>query len=200
MKKTFLTLLLCAAATATYAQKISVVSGKIDFLKEESLIGLVFTYENMRVGKMTEEGYVTKKVQEFNAKEPGRGDAWHMSWISDREERFEPMFIELFNKYMTEKRDLTIGKESGTRYTFHVNTTFTEPGYNVYVHRRNASISLTITAVDNETGAKAAVIMIPGASANDFFGTDYDTGYRIQECYAKAGRELAKYFIKQLKF
>jgi hypothetical protein len=30
-------------------------------------------------------------------------------------------------------------------------------------------------------------------------GTDFDTGYRIQECYAKAGRELAQFFIKKAK-
>lgn len=200
MKKSLLTILLCAAATVTYAQKIRVTSGSIDFLKGETLIGAVFTYDNMQVGKLTEEDYIARKTEEYNKKEPGRGDQWLVAWTADRQERYEPKFIELFNKHMSEKRDLAIGIDNGARYVFHINTYFTEPGFNVGIMRQNASITLSIKVVDSESGENVARILVENASANDFMGTDFDVAYRIQECYAKAGRELAKFFIKQLKF
>jgi hypothetical protein len=81
----------------------------------------------------------------------------------------------------------------------HINTYFIEPGFNVGVWRENAAVSLLITILDKETNTEAAKINVQKSSANDFWGTDFDAGYRISECYAKAGRELAKFLKKQLK-
>ena len=100
-----------------------------------------------------------------------------------------------------EKYDITAGDRDaeGAEYRIEVNTDFTEPGFNVGVVRKNAAIDLTCKVYNIATGEEVAVIKIKKSSANDFLGTDFDTGYRIQECYAKAGRELAKFFIKKAK-
>ena len=67
------------------------------------------------------------------------------------------------------------------------------------VARKNAAVSLRATITDLETGSEIAVISISNSSANSFSGMDFDVAYRIQESYAKAGRELAKFLIKKLK-
>lgn len=197
MKRLFVISVLVFISTAAFSQGIKVNSGSVDFLKNEATILAAFTYEDMTVGKKTEADYVSDKVAELNKKEPGRGDTWLENWTNDRAARFEPKFIELFNKYMGEKNGVTIAEEGS--YTIVVNTDFSEPGFNVGVARRNAAVNLTCTFIDNERNEEVAVITVVGASANSFLGTDFDTGYRLQESYAKAGRELAKFLVKQLK-
>ncbi|MDR1405879.1 MAG: hypothetical protein LBI89_01570 [Prevotellaceae bacterium] len=199
MKKIFLLAALCCGIVTTgFSQKIKLASGSLGFLKNEPSFNVQFTYDNMRVGKLSEADYVKKKVADGNAKEAGRGDTWHASWTEDRESRFQPQFIELYNKYASEKGKPVIADNADAEYTLVVNTDFSEPGFNVGVARRNAAVNLTATFV-NRNNEKVAVITIVKASANNFWGTDFDTGYRLQETYAVAGRELAKFIIKTLK-
>ena len=93
---------------------------------------------------------------------------------------------------------ITTGTE-GAQYRIEINTDFTEPGWNVGVMRQNASVDLSCKVKKIETGEQVASIRIRNASANNFWGTDFTSGYRVQETYAKAGRELAKFFIKKAK-
>ena len=44
-----------------------------------------------------------------------------------------------------------------------------------------------------------AVLELKGMPGSQAFGMDFDTGTRISESYAKAGKELAKYFEKSAK-
>ncbi len=203
MKKTILLLAFALISGTLSAQRIRVASGSLEGLKTETTVGAVFTYENMQVGKLRESDYIDRKVEDYNKDEAGRGERWRASWIGDREERFQPKFLELFNKYMSEDNrggGFTLVPDDGqTRFRMVLNTYFTEPGFNVGIMRQNASITLEINVVDVETDSAVARVIVENASANSFSGFDFETGYRIQECYAKAGRELAKYLIKELR-
>lgn len=198
MKKTITTfLLLSCIATLSFAQSIVLTSGSVDFIKDQKVIDFFFTYDEMLVGKLTEQEYVDKKTSEYNKKEDGKGEQWKAAWYGDRKERFEPKFLELFDKYMNEV-GIAAGTE-GAKYRIEINTDFTEPGWNVGVMRQNASVDLSCKVKDIETGEQVASIRIRNASANNFWGTDFTSGYRVQETYAKAGRELAKFLIKKAK-
>lgn len=198
MKKTITALLILSCITTlSFAQSIVLTSGSIDFIKDQKIIDFSFSYEEMLVGKLTENEYVNKKISDYNKKEEGKGEQWKEAWYGDRKERFEPKFLELFDKYMSEV-DVEAGTE-GAQYRIEINTDFTEPGWNVGVMRQNASIDLSCKVKNIETGEQVASIKIRNASANNFWGTDFTSGYRVQETYAKAGRELAKFFIKKAK-
>lgn len=198
MKKIIATfLLLSCIATLSFAQSIVLTSGSVDFIKDQKVIDFSFSYEEMLVGKLTEQEYVDKKTSEYNKKEDGKGEEWKKAWYGDRTERFEPKFLELFDKYMSEV-GIAAGTE-GAKYRIEINTDFTEPGWNVGVMRQNASVDLSCKVKNIETGEQVASIRIRNASANNFWGTDFTSGYRVQETYAKAGRELAKFLIKKAK-
>lgn len=197
MKKMLFMVALCIVSMGLSAQGIVLTSGSLDFLKETKIVSFEFTYEDMQVGKMTEQEYIDKKVDDYNKKEAGRGDKWFENWIGDRRGRFEPQFIELFHKYMEDYE--VIVDEEGATHKFVFNTDFTEPGFNVGVMRRNASIDMTGVVIDIATGNQVAKFKIKNASANNFMGTDFDSGFRIQETYGKAGREFAKFLIKKAK-
>jgi hypothetical protein len=144
------------------------------------------------VGKFNDEKeYIDKKKEEYNKKEAGKGDTWAVAWVDDRETRYEPQFNELFEK----TSQMTITPKA--KYTLIYKTTFTEPGFNVGVMRKNATIDgeawIVETADKNKVIAKIAVTKAPGRM---FGGFDFDTGERISEAYAMAGRALARLIVK----
>ena len=154
-----------------------------------------YDYANMEVGKKSEREYVADKKESYNKKEPGRGDKWEESWISDRSRRFEPRFEEAFNS----ASNVQIGIYPKEKYTLIFKTVFTEPGFNIGITRKNAYIDgevwIVETADHNKVIAKLSCEDCPGRT---FGGYDFDTGERIQEAYAMAGKGLGRYLGKYI--
>lgn len=195
MKKLAFLLLLGASSIALNAAgpKIKLQSGSLAPLSGVKEVGLVFDYSNMRVGKMSESAYVEEKSAKYNAKEAGKGDQWAKAWVNDREARFEPKFIELINKN-SKLRSFQKGESNAY---LKVHTIFTEPGFNVGVARANASVNMNIHVMVG--GSEVALISIVGAYGYTFGGFDFDTGTRISEAYAVAGKYLGKFLDKKAK-
>ncbi len=198
MKKLYVLALLCAFVTSgVYAQKIKVLDGSLDALKGIDKLNLEYDYSKMGVGKFaTEKEYLDRKKKDYNEKEAGRGDEWVRSWEADRANKFQPQFEELFGKHS----GITAGDIPNAKYTLIFKTTYTEPGYNIYVTRKNAEIDgeaiIVETANRSNVIARLSVLNNPGRT---FGGNDYDTGTRIQESYAVAGKGLGKYLKDKLK-
>lgn len=199
MKRTLVLLLGTAVlGVGASAQKIKLVSGKVGFLKSEKSVAIEYDYSNMGVGKhKNEQDYIARKTKEYNEKEPGRGDQWAQAWKNDRATRFQPKFEELLNKN-TEGLGPVFGNGAkGTPVVMKVRTTYTEPGYNIAISRAPAMINMEITF--KKDGADVAKITLTGSPGNTFGGYDFDTGVRISESYAKAGKELGKFLVKAAK-
>jgi hypothetical protein len=190
-----LLLLLLGIATTSFAQKIKLLEGDVSPLKGQTEVKTEFQYD-MSVGKFDkEEDYISSKKKELNNKEAGRGDSWEKSWKSDRQERFEPQFRELFSKH---SEISTVGENA--KYTLIFKTTKTEPGFNVGVASRPAFIDGEAVIVETQNPSKIiARISITKALGRDVMGFDYETGARLQEAYAKAGKELGAFIKKNLK-
>lgn len=188
------TIVLAAAmliASATYAQRIKITEGDLSVLASESTISTEFTYDNMQVGKYDKEAdYVAHKKGEMNAKEAGRGDRWERDWVADRKNQFEPKFNDLFEK----GSKMTV--KSGAKYTLIFKTVTTEPGFNIVIHRKNAEINADVWIVETANPKKVlAKLTVQKAVGRTFGGGDYDTGGRLAEAYADAGKALGK-FVK----
>ena len=171
------------------AQRIKISDGNLGGLKNENKINIEFKYDDMKVGKFEKEAdYVSDKVADLNKKEAGRGDSWSKAWVNDRVEHFEPKFKELFTK----SSDMTV--DPSAKYTLIFNTTFTEPGFNVGVWRKNAEINGEAWIVETADKSKpVAKISLQKALGRTFGGYDFDTGVRIAEAYADAGKALGKF-------
>ena len=189
------TLLLLCIGTIVHAEKIRVTDGDLGALKGEKKLNVEYDYSGMEVGKKTEKEYVDEKKEAYNDKEKGRGDKWEKSWVSDRTKRFEPRFKESFN----DAADLQIGNNPTAKYTLIFKTVFTEPGYNVGVMRRNASIDGEVLVVETADHSKVvAKLTCEDCPGRTFGGYDFDSGERIQEAYAMAGKGLGKFFNKHI--
>lgn len=194
--KNYVTLaMLLLFATTTIGQKLKVQDGDLKNLKDIKVYAMQFDYTDVQIPKFdSEEDFLKDKMDKRNEKEAGDGERFKKSWFDDRPNRYHPKFIESFNKRFNDGE--VKAQEEESDYTMKVHTTKLYPGYNVGVWRQNSEIDATITVY--ETGNASNVLFsgsykdVQGAGA---FGNDYDSGYRISECYAK----LAKSFAKDLK-
>lgn len=183
-----LLLLACMFALPANAQKVKTTSGNDDILKSESSINIEFKYDDITVGKFkNEQEYITAKTAEYNNKEAGKGDSWAASWKNDKQSRFEPKFIELF------KINSGMSITTDAKYTLIFKTVSIEPGFNVGVMRKNAEIDAEVWIVETANKSnKLATFTISNVPGGTAFGYDFDTGLRISEAYANAGKKLAK--------
>lgn len=174
----------------THAQKIKLINGDIAALKDVKEMKVEYNYSDMSVGKFDHEAdYITKKTADLNKKEEGKGDKWAKAWVADRKERFEPQFELLFNKYAP----FQISQDAQSAYTMIVKTTATEPGFNVGIVRQNAYIDAEVTIVETANPEHIiAQYSIKNSPGRDVGGFDFDTGLRIEQAYAKAGKSLGK--------
>jgi len=179
--------------------QLDLKSGSLDFLKQEKQINLEFVYDGMTVDKLREEDYVAQKVEERNKQEAGRGDRWRDEWIQNRAAKFQPKFQALLNKqFSSRKKPLQFGSFKDSKYTLILKTTFTEPGWHAGVINVPAYIDADAIFVETQNRAEvAAVITITKAPGWSEF--DFDVAKRIQESYAKAGKELGIFISKQIK-
>src|SRR5690606_40335602 len=98
MKKLLLFTLLISSSVV-FSQKEKVTKGDWSALKGVSEFNLVFDYSNLEIPKFdSEEAFLEDKMAKRDEKEPGTGENFKESWFSDREEYYEPRFIETFNE------------------------------------------------------------------------------------------------------
>lgn len=193
IKKHILFVLIAMSVFQIQAQKIKLIEGDTKFLKGQDEIGIEFTYdENLMIGPGTEQEYIDKKMAEAEEREPGSGEAWKAAWYADRTEHFQPKFIQLFEDVLKKDGVILIERDNKAKYTMIVNTTFIEPGFNVGMASKNATVDMEITFVETENPeqvmAKYSILKSPGLAM-------FDLGMRVGESYAKA----AKYFAKMLQ-
>jgi hypothetical protein len=189
------------AADASLAQRVDLRSGDVGVLSGQKTVNVEYDYSEFGVGKFaTEQEYLDKKSAEYNAKEAGKGDAWKKAWVEDRKARYEPKFEELFNKGLEDKGITAVKARPDAQYTLIVKTKFIEPGFNVGVMRKNAYVDFEVDLVESANKSnKVAEIGMRNVPGGQFGGFDFDTGVRIAESYAKAGKSLAAFLDKKLK-
>jgi len=198
MKKIALVAFLLIAG-ATQAQKLKEIDGNPKDLKDIKEYALEFDYSNLEIPKYdSEEDFLADKMKKREEKEAGTGEKFKASWFSDREEFYEPKFIESFNKRFDDG-ELSVSRENAeAEYTMKVHSNKIYAGYNVGIVRKNAEIDVTFSIY--ETSNPGNVLFsgkfydVQGYGA---MGNDYNSGYRISECYAKAAKSLAAYLKKK---
>ncbi len=186
-------------AGATQAQKMKDIDGNPKDLKEIKEYNLEFDYSDLEIPKYdSEEDFLADKMKKREEKEAGLGEKFKASWFSDREEFYEPKFIESFNKRFDEGELSVSSENADAEYTMKVHTNKIYAGYNVGIVRHNAEIDVTFSVY--ETSNPGNVLFsgkfydVQGYGA---MGNDYNSGYRISECYAKAAKSFAAYLKKK---
>ena len=198
MKKQFLSALVMLVMMSATAQKLKIQEGDFENLKGIDTYSLVFDYTDLQIPKFdNEEEFLKDKMDKREEKEEGDGERFKKDWFNDRPERYHPKFIESFNKRFDDSEVKVT--EDDADYTMKIHTTKIYPGYNVGIVRHNAEIDATFTVF--KTGDEGNVLFsgsykdVQGSGA---MGYDYNSGYRISECYAKLAKNIAGVINKKV--
>jgi len=202
MKKVLVLAVLLASSMMS-AQKMEVISGDFMNLKGISEYNVTFDYSNIKVDRVSEEEFLADRMK----KREGNGNdiKFKNSWFADRENRFEPKFIESFNTRF-KKGAVKVAKNLTTaKYTMDVKTTWVHPGFNVVIMHNSSLINTVITVFEtaNPSNVLASIKYDRSPGKGKFAGPlgflDYNSGYRISEAYAKLAKEFASHIKKKTK-
>ena len=201
MKKQLTIVIVLLCTTFVFAQKAKITEGKFSNLKGITEFNLVFDYTDVQIPKYkSEEEFLKDKMEKRDEKEAGTGQKFKESWFADRADQYEPKFIESFNKRF-ENGEVKVDRDLDTaEYTMKIHTTLLSAGYNIGISRQNAKIDAVITVYKNDNPDKAILkVNYERAEGAGAMGHDYDSGYRISECYAKLAKTYAKTILKKAK-
>jgi len=179
------------------AEKIRLVEGDLSPLKGVTKFNVQYKYDGMTVTtkNRNEDEFIREKQEEYNKKEAGKGDNWARSWKADRHNRYEPQFKEQFDK----QSGAEVGDFPNEKYTLIFTTTHAETGYNIGISRRNAYIDGEVTIVETANPSHIiARLSVDDCAGRQFGGMDFDTGERLKEAYAVAGKGVGKFIRKKM--
>ena len=181
-------------------QKAKVQKGDWGNLKGITAYNMVFDYTDLQIPKYdNEEEFLKDKMAKREEKEPGTGEKFKKSWYSDREEFYEPRFIETFNKKYKDGA-VKVGRDLDTEYTMKIHTTMIYPGYNVGIVRHNSKLELTLSVYKTDSPDDVIFSVdytkIEGQGNGGF---DFNSGQRIADAYIIFGRAFAKHLYKNTK-
>ncbi len=199
MKKILLMFVVLLALTTVTAQRFKVQEGELENLKGILEYNLVFDYTDVKIPKFeNEEAFLKEKMAKREKKRKGGGEVFKKSWFDDRKNRYEPKFIESFNKRFRKGKIKADKNLESAKYVMKIHTTKIYPGYNVGIWRHDAEINATITIFEKNNPSN---ILVSGTfkdvRGRGAMGNDYNSGYRISESYAKLAKRMAKYIKKQ---
>lgn len=190
---------LLLVATAAVAQKKKVESGDYKNLAGVTEFNVEFDYSNIKVAKFdNEEDFLADKMKK--REEKGKDEDFRKNWFADREARYEPKFLESFNKRFDNGAVKADKGLTSAKYTMKVKTEWIQPGYNVGISRQNAEVTATITFYETANPSNVVLKLrmerSPGVAG---MGMDFNSGDRIAESYAKMAKELANDIRKKAK-
>ena len=176
-------------------QEIEILSGSAKYFKKASSYFIQFDYSDLKIGGYENEAAYIAYMREDAELRRKSADEWEQKWFDDRKTVFEPKFLELYDKYAGSKIKLD-QKTKEQKFVLKLHTQFIEIGFNRNFKESPTYINVIVTISDKNNIEEPLVISMKyviGKEAMSSYSADFR---RIEEAYAKCGKELARYMKK----
>jgi len=200
MKKLFLLLLITVSTTFVFAQDLYLVSGNLDFLKNETEVNVLFNMDNVRyqVENFTEQEYLERRKTETLSKK--NAETWE-KWMDEWQKFKDSEYLSFFLKGLNEKSKKTAFKENiDSKYTLIIDSEWIYAGWYGGIMYQEGKLTSKLkfvkTANPNHVLAVVTGDKVLGKKKNEFYAMEYG---RIAAAYENTGRELAKEIKFNLK-
>jgi hypothetical protein len=191
----------CALCCCGCSNVVSLKSGNLAALKGAKVVNLEYAYDGMKVGNRPEEEYVKMMMEKADKKSPGTSTNWLYNWQNNRAMRYQPKFEQLLNKQMTVRdADLHFGNHPEAKYTLLLKTVSIRLGYQAVVAARPAFLDADAIIFETQNRENhVAEVTLRKMVGMDPMGVAAEQGWRVQESYAKSGKELGARIAKKVK-
>lgn len=202
MKKLLL-LVLLMFTTFAFAQKMKIVSGNFDFLKNESEVNVELKFDNVLLMKenITEAQYLENRKKDVLAN-PKRGKEGWEKWSGEWERYKSTVYLEDFLKELNNSKKIEFKNGAQLKYTLFVDAKWIFPGWHGGFVIQPAVISATIRFAETanptitllEISVNEVAGKVPTGMSSDVM--EYE---RISSAYEKIGRLLLREINKGIK-
>jgi hypothetical protein len=178
-------------------QKIVILSGNPDAFKKANSFRVTFDYADLKVeGYDNEQAYIAYMMDDAERRKKGSSEYWLKKWYSNRDTVFQPKFMELFSKYGAGKfKADTVFKNQ--QYMLNLHTQFVAIGFNKNFTKSPTYINVQVT-LKGESNIEPLVISMENVIGDEAFSSYSPDFRRIEEAYAKCGKELARFMLKSI--
>ena len=201
-RKIQLTITLLFLTLFSHAQKLKVLEGDYENLKGVKEYNLIFDYTDVEIKDYnSEEEYILSEINRRVEKRSGEGEGFRDEWFSNRAYRYEPRFMEPFNRYFKKGEVKVIKDLKDSEYTMKIQTTYIYPGKSGFYMKESEIKAKIIIYKTNAPSEKLLVVEfedINGYYQGDkaiMRGYEFHTGERIAFAYWTLG----KFFAKKLR-
>ncbi|WP_425235551.1 hypothetical protein [Ulvibacterium sp.] len=199
MKK-YLPFFISLCVTVLSAQKMKIIEGDFEFLKEQTEINVEFIYDNVKLLKdnLTNDEYVKNHTAKLEEDTRGKGKSWEKSWYASRELIYAPKFLELMNRYFHKDHGIYFDQDlADAKYTLIVDTVWVYPGWDAGVMKQPAKVSTVLRFVETANKGRILAEVNSKHAPGNQWGSSFNNEDRIGEGYAKTGKSFAKLILKK---
>lgn len=186
-----------------FAQKLKVVSGNFDFLKDQSEVNIELKFAKVLVtsDRINESQYLENRKNDVLAN-PKRGkEAW-AKWNGEWERYKNEVYLADILKSLNRSKNIVFDKGLGSKYTLIVDSKWISPGWHGGLIMQPAIVSADIRFVETtnpsvtllEISAAEVAGKMPSGMGGDVM--EYD---RISSAYERLGRLLSREISKGMK-
>jgi len=200
--KNLLAVLFLCVTLAVTAQDFQEERGNLSFLKDQKVVNVEFKYDNLRLMKdnVTEKEYVDERREFLNNRNKGEGDNWLKKWEGARETFWEPKFLDLMRRTVTESKGIVFQKDAPQApYTLIVDAQWIYPGWDAYVMKQKAKVTTVLSFVETNNKENVLYQIRSIEAPGDQIGHNYSNELRIGEGFEKTAKSFGKLIIKRLK-
>ena len=200
--KNLLAILFLCVTLAVTAQDFQEERGNLSFLKDQKVVNVEFKYDNLRLMKdnVTEKEYVEERRDFLNNRNKGEGDNWLKKWEGARETFWEPKFLDLMRRTVTESKGIVFQKDAPQApYTLIVDAQWIYPGWDAYVMKQKAKVTTVLSFVETNNRENVLYQIRSIEAPGDQIGHNYSNELRIGEGFEKTAKSFGKLIIKRLK-
>lgn len=179
-------------------QEVRIVSGNPRDFKKSGALLVVFDFSDLNVGEFgREQSYIDYMKDDAEKRKKGTGDSWERKWYSYRKAIWQPKFIELFNKFSGASFFAdTIADDQ--QFTLKLHTQLIEVGFNRNFQKSPTYINVVATLGSADNHTNPLVISMSNIVGDEVFSSYSDDHRRIEEAYAKCGKELARFMRSEI--
>lgn len=179
------------------AQQFEEVAGTVENIAGIKRYNVVFEYSsNLKIPKNdSEEDFLQKQYEKRELKKSGAGESFKKLWFENRINLYEPTFIQQFNSFSLDDRQVTVAKNiSSTAYTMKIETVSIAGGYDDFFYVEEGEIGVLISIYETDSPENILYALktdVRGvANADDF--------ERIRTAYGNLGEAASKHFSRKI--
>ncbi|WP_282629551.1 hypothetical protein [Empedobacter sedimenti] len=178
----------------SFGQKIQILSGNTDFLKDQKEINVKLIFDNVKFydENKTEAEYLEKREKDV-LENPKRGEKYWKEWITSWNESKDVDYLDKFIKGTSKSKKYSFVKDSSAKYTLIVNSEWIYPGYHAGIVIEPAKLSTTLNFVETANPSNVLLSIksdkVRGTSGKNDFVMEYG---RIASAYESTGKLLGK--------